>query len=114
MKNGGQLQVAALVFDVDGAVAHDVAENVEADHVAEAEGASLGPADGGAGEGVDFFDAEVHLLHHAHDVEHGEGADAVGDEVGRVLGVDDALAEVQIAEVGDGLHRGGIGVGRRE
>ncbi len=96
-----QLEVAALVVDVGGGVAHDVAEDVESDEIAEAEGGGLGPADGSAGEGVNFFDAEVHLLHDAHDVQHGEGADAIGDEVGRVLGVHDTLAEVQIAEVRD-------------
>jgi len=105
-----QVQVAALVFDVGGGVADNVAEHVEADEVAQAEGAGLGPSDGGAGEGVDFFDAEVHLLHDAHDVEHGEGADTVGDEVGSVFRVHHTLAEVEVAEVGDLLHRGRIGV----
>ena len=88
-----------------------MAENVESDEIAEAEGAGFGPADCGSGEGIDFFDAEVHFLHYAHDVEHGEGADTVGDEVGRVFGAHDALAEVEIAEAGDRFHRGGVGVG---
>ena len=100
-----QRQVAALVLDVGGGVAHDVSKNVETHEIAEAEGAGLRPAHGGSGKGVDFFDAEVHLLHDAHDVQHGEGANAVGDEVRRVLGMDDAFAEVQIAEVSDGLHQ---------
>ena len=41
-----------------------------------------------------------------------EGADAVGDEVGRVVRVDDGLAEALVAEVRDGGDVGGIGVGR--
>ena len=108
----GQLEIAALVLNVGGGVAHDVAKDVEADEVGEAEGRGLGPADGGAGQRVDLFDAQVHLHHDPHDVEDGEGADAVGDEVRRVLRVHHALAHVQIAEMGDGVHRGGIGVGR--
>ena len=107
-----QLQVAALVLDVGGGIANNMAEDIESDQIAEAEGRHLGPADGGAGERVHFFDAEVHLLHDAHDVQHGKGADAVGDEVGRVFGVHHALAEMQIAEVRDGLHGRGIGVRR--
>ena len=75
------------------------------------EGRHLRPADGASGQRVHFLDAEVHLLHQAHDVQRGERADAIGDEVRRVLGVHHALAEVQIAEVRDGLHRRGIGVG---
>jgi hypothetical protein len=89
-----------------------VSQNVEADEIGEAKRRHLGPAHGSAGERVNFLDAEVHLLHQAHDVQRGEGPDAVGDEVGRVLGMDHALAQVQIAEVRDGLHRRRIGVGR--
>ena len=36
-----------------------------------------------------------------------ETADAVGDEVGRVLAGDDAFAQVQIAEIGDGASTPG-------
>src|SRR5271169_10214 len=110
----GELQIAALVLYVGGRVANDVSEDVEADEVSEAERGHLGPADGGAGQGIDFFDAEVHLLHDAHDVQRGEGTNAIGDKVGRVLRVYHALAEVEIAEVGDGLHRRQVGVGGRD
>ncbi len=99
----GQAQVAAFIFDIGGHVADDVAEDVEADQIDGAEGGGLGPADGLSGEGVDFFDGQVHLLHQAHDVQNGKCADAVADEVGSVFGEDDAFAEAHVAEVGDGV-----------
>ena len=68
-----------------------MAEDVEADEVDGAEGGGFGPADCLAGECVHLFDGEVHLLHQAHDVEHGKSADAIGDEVGRIFGAHDAL-----------------------
>ena len=74
--------------------------------------ADLRPSDGLPGEGVDFFDGEIHLLHQAHDVEHRKCADAVADEVGRVFGDDDAFAETYVAEVGDGVDGGAVGFGR--
>ncbi len=46
-----------------------------------------------AGQCVHLLDGEVELLHQPHDVDHAEAADAVGDEVRRVLGVDDAFAQ---------------------
>ena len=85
----------------------DVGEDVDADHVGEAEGAGAGPAEGGAGEGVDLFDGQALRHHQADGVHHGEGADAVGDEVGRVVRVDDGLAEALVAEVRDGAMSAG-------
>ena len=107
-----QHEIAALVVNVGGRIADDVSQNVEADEIGEAKRRHLRPADSGSRQRVHFFDAEVHLLHQAHDVERGECSNAIGDEVRRVFGMDHALAQVEIAEVRDGLHRGGIGVGR--
>ena len=70
-----------------------VGEDVDADQIGEAKGAGAGPADGGAGERVDFFDGEALLEHQVGGVEHDGDADAVGDEVGRVVGEDHLLAE---------------------
>ena len=36
--------------------------------------------------------------------EHGEGADAVGDEIGRVLGAHYALAQYAVAEIGERIE----------
>ena len=93
-------------------VADDVAENVEADEIDGAEGRGARPAHGLSGERVDFFDGEVHLLHQAHDVEHGKCADAIADEVGRVFGEDDAFAQAHVAEVRDGVDQSAVGFGR--
>ena len=48
-----------------------------------------------------------------HDVQHGKCSDAIADEVRRVFGDDDALAQPHVAEVRDGVDRGAIGFGRR-
>src|SRR5205823_12298244 len=42
-----------------------------------------------------------------------KSADAIGDEIRCVLGSHNAFAEVHVAEVGDGIHRSGIGFWRR-
>ncbi len=70
-----------------------------------------GQAEGGAGEGVDLFDGEVLVHHEADGVHQAEGADAVGDEVGGVVGVDDGFAEALVAEVSNGSDGGGVGGG---
>ena len=109
---GCEAYFGALVFDPLGLsreVGGYVGEDVDADHVAEAEGAGAGPAESGAGEGVNLFDSEALGHHEADGVAHGEGADAVGDEVGCVVGVDDRFAEALVAEVRD--HRDVCGVG---
>ncbi len=98
-------------MNVGHGIADDVPQYIEADEIRQAEGRHLWPADGRAGQRVHFLDAEVHLLHQAHDVQCGKGADAIGDEVRRVLGVNHTLAQPQVAEVRDGLHGGGVGVG---
>ena len=110
----GEAQITAFVVDIGGHVADDVAEDVEADQIDGAEGGGLGPSHGLSGEGVDFFDGQSHFLHEADDVQHGEGADAVADEVGSVFGDDDALAETHVAEVSDGVDGGAVGLGRRD
>ena len=53
-------------------------------------------------------------LHQANRIAHRERADAVRDEVRRVVRVDDRLAQPQIAEVLDRGHIGRIGVRRRD
>ena len=86
-----------------------VAEDVEADEIDGAESGRARPADGLAGERVDLFDAQVHFLHEAHHVEHGKCADAIGDEVGCIFRQHDALAQLRVAEMGDGFDQCGVG-----
>ena len=78
-----------------------MSEHVEADDIGGAEGGRLGPADGRAGAGVDFLDGHAEAGHQRERSEHGKGADAIGDEIGSVLGADDAFAEAAIAEIGE-------------
>jgi hypothetical protein len=88
-----------------------VGENVDAHHVGEAEGAGARPAERLAGERIHLFDGQALLQHQRGCREHDRDADAVGDEVGGVVGKDDLLAEVAVGEGGKGGHDGGIGFG---
>jgi hypothetical protein len=63
------------------------------------------------GERVHLFDGQPLLQHQRGGREHHRDADAVGDEVGRVVGEDDLLAEVAVGEGGKGGYDGGIGFG---
>ena len=86
-------------------------EDVEADQIDGAESGRARPAHGLAGERVDLFDGQIHFLHEPHHVEHGKCADAIADEVGSIFRQHDALAELRVAEVGDGVDQRGVGVG---
>ena len=71
----------------------DVRHGVQADHVGGAVGRGLRPADQRAGQRIDLVEAQAEfggVVDRRQDREH---ADAVADEIGRVLGVDHALAE---------------------
>ncbi len=54
------------------------------------------------------------LEHQVGGVEHDGDADAIGDEVGRVVREDNLLAEDAIGEGGEGGDGGGIGLGEWE
>ena len=96
---GGTEDVAALVgggelVQVAGHGDHDV----QPDLVEQPEGGRLGPAHQRPGEGVDLLD-RVAVLQGVADVVHaGEAAQAVGDEVGGVLGHHRALAQHPLHE----------------
>ena len=92
-------------------VSEDVIDGVEADEIGEAEDAELGTAGGLAQGRVDLLDGHVEALHVPEHADDPVGADAVGDEVGGVLGGDDALAELLLAEAGQSLGDLGQGVG---
>src|SRR5262249_31863728 len=79
----------------------DVNEDVESNNVGSAEGRGLGPADGGARAGVDFFDGHIERLHQAQGVEHGKSADAICDKVWSVFRGNDTLAEAVITKFGE-------------
>ena len=83
-------------MDILRSVGDHVAEDVQTYQVDRAEGRRLWPPDERAGESVHVFDRKVHLLHEAHYVEDGKCSDAIADEVRRVLGIDDAFAELDV------------------
>jgi hypothetical protein len=87
-----------------------VRHRVEADDVGRAEDGRLGPPHGGSEQGVGFGDADAVLTHPVEHGGHAERADPVGDEVGGVLAVDDALAEDVLTEIGHRSEHLGVGV----
>ena len=72
---------------------HHVCHRVQAHHVGRAEGAARCAAQLLAGQVVDNIDRQAELLGLDHRGHHAGDADAVGDEVGRVIGAHDALAD---------------------
>ncbi len=70
-----------------------VGHGVQAHHVGGAEGAAAGAAQALAREVVDHVVGEAEVLHLFHGRQHAGDADAVGHEVGRVLGAHHALAQ---------------------
>ncbi len=70
-----------------------VRHGVQADHVRGAEGGGLGAAQLGAGQVIDHVERDAELLGFGKHRQDREDADAVRDEVGRVLGAHHALAE---------------------
>ena len=80
-------------------------KDVDADQIGEAEGSGARPADGRTSERVDLLDGEPLLEHKIGGVEHNRDADAIGDEVGRVVREDDLLAEDEIGKGGESGRR---------
>ncbi len=71
----------------------DVRHRVEADHVRRAERRRLRAAEARSGQVVDFVETQAEFLRFGHHRENREDADAVRDEVRRVLRAHDALAD---------------------
>ena len=90
-------------------VARHAGEDVQPHQIERAESGGLGPADHGAGQLVHFVHAETLFLHGAQYLAYTERADAVRNEVRRILGAHHALSEAQIGE----LRYGGQHLGQR-
>ena len=86
--------------------------HVQAGQIEQTEGGGAGPAQQGPGQFVDLLHAEPELEHELDRAEKPVRAQAVGDKVGGVLTVDDALAQQTIAPRGHRRGDGGIGVRR--
>ena len=91
----GDLEEFALLVAREQAVAvvHDPHHRVDPDQVPKGEGGGLGARHGLAGDGVHLLHREPHLHHPPVGRGPGVSADAVGYEIGGVLGVDDTFAE---------------------
>lgn len=99
-------------------VAHgldDVRHGVQADHIGGAVGGRLGTADQRAGQRIDFVEAQAEFLRVMDGGQDREHADAVADEVRRVLGIHHALAERGDQEGFQALEHGLVGaLGRNQ
>jgi hypothetical protein len=96
--------------DVRRHIPDHVAEDVQPHQINRAEGRGLRPAYGLTGQRIDIFNAQVHLLHEPHYVQNRKSADAVADEVGRVLGKNYSLPETHVAELGNGIDQSAVRV----
>jgi hypothetical protein len=96
---------AAVVDRLD-----DVREDVDPHQVGGAEGCRSRVAHGRTGDRVHLVHLVVHLHHCVDGRGHAEGADAVADEVGRVLTEDNPLAEAETTEVSEEVEDLGLGL----
>ena len=80
-------------------IADDVGEHVEADDIRRAERRRIRPADRRPRARVDFLDRHIERLHLRKRLQNRECADAIGDEVRRVLRDHHALAERDVADL---------------
>ena len=90
-------------------IASHMGPYVQADDVHQAEAGAVGKPDQRAGERVHFFDRVIVLHGYFLDRAAEEASNAVGDEVRRILTADYALAQVNVAETGNGFQQRGIG-----
>ena len=91
--------------------AEHVHQRIEADHVGGAEGGALRAADARAGEQVDLVEGQAQALRVVQHGEDREHPDAVGDEVGRIPGAHDALAQSRRQPGLERVQHRRIGVG---
>ena len=92
-------------------VADHVQEDVDADNIREAKRRRPRPAERGTGAGVHFLKRHAQFVHQADRIQHGKRSDAVADEIRSILGDDDALAELVVAEFGESFDH--LGARRR-
>ena len=79
---------------------------VDTDQVGGAEGRRFGAGGGRAGDDVNLFDGHAHGLHVLNALVNGIDADAIGYEIGRILGVDNTLAEPAADKLGQPCNHG--------
>ena len=89
-------------------------QGVDAHHVGGAEGAAAGPAQLLAGQVIDQVIAQAVVLGLLDRAQHAGNANAVGHEVGRVLGPHHPLAQAAGDKGFQLVQHGRIGAGRRD
>ena len=94
-----------------GEVRHHVGQDVQADHIRQAEATGTRPTDGASGKHIHLFDGEPLLLHQLDGLDHDVDANAIGDEVRGVAGIDHRLAQATVGKIGDGGDGRRIGLG---
>src|SRR5262249_864837 len=82
-------------------VSSDVDRSVETHDIERSKCCALGVPDQWACECVNLLDRVVTLDHRLDSIEHCKRANPIGDEVGRVFGIDNALAQNTVAEPRD-------------
>ena len=82
-------------------IADHVQQDVDADNIRQAKRRRPRPAERGTGAGVHFLKRHAQLVHQPDRIQHGKRSDAVADEIRSILGDDDALAELVVAEFGE-------------
>ena len=83
-------------------------QDIDADKVGKAKGSGARPANGGTGKRINLFNGEPLFQHQIRSVEQHRDADAVGDEVWRVMRKDDFLAEHAVGKSGKSSDQLGI------
>ena len=85
-------------------------QDIDAHHIRQAEAARAGPTEGAAREHVHFFHGKTLLLHELDGLGHDIDANAIGNEIWSVAGVDHRLTQATVGKVGNGGNRGRIGL----
>lgn len=91
-----------------------VCHGVQAHHIRGAVSGAFGAADGRAGQGIDDIETKPEGLGVMHGGEHRKYAHAIGDEVGCVLGANDAFAQRGDEEVFELVEHDGVRAAPRD
>ena len=84
-------------------------QRIEADHIGGSIGRALRTPDHRTGQCVDHIEAQAEPFGVHHRRQHGEHTDAIGDEVGRVLGAHHTLAKCRDQKCFELIEQGGRG-----
>ena len=90
---------------------HDMGKRIQADHVGGAKGGAARPADQRSGQRINRIKADAQAFGMMDGRQHRKHADAVGNEVRRVLGADHALAQRGDQKTFEVIEDFGIGAG---